>query len=494
MGYSQNEEPIEILNSDVFEFATWESKPIRKLVGNVILKQKNTFMYCDSAYHFTKENSIHAFSNVRMMMDDTTQLKGDKLFYNGNTQIAEVFHNVQLTDKKTTLYTDYLVFNRITKIGEYTQKGKLKDTENELTSVVGRYNTESKTAIFVKDVQIISKDILVKTDTLEYNTESKFVTLKAPTYVLDIKDGSKAYAERGFLDTERKNFYLYQNPWYADSNYYARADTIYFWNEQDSGKAICNVYIQNKDTTTILYGDFGTWNSKKQTFWLTHDPYVIYFYDSDTMTLFADTLFSVQDTANQRKELVACHRVKLITNAFQAICDSLHYNQMDSLITFTQSPIIWSDSSQMLGDTIFLWLKNNNPDSIAIRNHSFLIAQQDSIGFNQIKGVNIDGKFKDKEIYWMLVQKEANSIYFAKDGEEYLGMNQGKSENIEIWFEENKPSRIIFHQNAESIYYPMHEIWFEKNQLEGFQWFIDKKPHKYWYYNSKDLGNKFQEK
>ncbi len=487
--YAQKNEPIEIINSDVFEFATMDNQPIRKLIGNVVLKQKSTFMYCDSAYHFTHENSIQAFSNVKMIMDDTTQLKGEKLFYDGNTQIAEVFYNVQLTDNKTTLFTDYLLYNRKTQIGEYNQKGKLKDSENELVSVIGQYNTQTKNALFMKDIKLTNKDIFAWTDTLEYNTQSKMVTLKAPTHVLGLKDSSKAYSERGFLDTEKKNFYLYQNPWYQDSNYFAKADTLYFWDDQDSGKAICNVYIQNRDTSTILYGDFATWNSKNHQFWLTHDPYVIYFYSNDTMTLFADTLFSVQDTSKRKKELIAWKNVKLITNSFQAICDSLHYNQLDSIISFIQNPIIWSDSSQMMGDTVYLWLKNNNPDSIAIRKNSFLISQQDSVGFNQIKGLHIDGKFKDKEIHWMLVQKEANSIYFAKDGDEYLGMNQGKSENIEIWFEENKPSKIIFHKNAESTYFPMHEIWFEKNQLEGFQWLIDKKPQKYWYYSTESSEN-----
>lgn len=482
--FAQNEEPIEIINSDVFEFSTFDNQPIRKLIGNVILKQKNAKMFCDSAYHFTETNSIQAFSNVKMIMDDTTQLRGDFLKYDGKKQIAEVFHNVQLSDNKTTLYTNYLVYNRLTKIGEYTQNGKLKDTENELVSVIGKYNTASKNAVFIKNVVITNKDFKVWTDTLEYNTENKIVTLQAATHLLGLKDSSKAYSERGFLDTDKKNFYLYQNPWYQDSNYFAKADTLYFWNDQDSGKAICNVFIQNNDTTTILYGDFATWNSKKNYFWLTHDPYVIYFYGSDTLTLFADTLYSSQDTVQRKKEMLAFRNVKLIANAFQALCDSLHYNQWDSLITLSQNPIIWSDSSQMTGDTVYLWLKNQEPDSIAIRNNSFLISQQDSIGFNQIQGIHIDGKFRNKQIYWMLVQKNANSIYFAKDGDEYLGMNQGKSENIEIWFEENKPSRIIFHQNAEAVYSPMHEIWFEKNQLNGFQWFINKKPTKYWHYTT----------
>lgn len=490
----QNDEPIEIINSDIFEFVTIDNQPVRKLIGNVVLKQKSTYMYCDSAYHFSEQNSIQAFSHVKMIMDDTIQLKGNKLIYDGNSQIAEVFDNVELTDKKITLFTNYLLYNRKTEIGEYNNHGKLKDKDNELVSVIGKYNTRTKTAVFLKNIQLTNKDFSAWTDTLEYNTETKIVTLQAPTHVLSLKDSTKAYAERGFLDTDKKNFYLYQNPWYQDSNYFAKADTLYFWDAQDSGKAICNVYIQTRDSTTILYGDFATWNMQKHYFWLTHDPYVIYFYEDDTMTLFADTLFSVQDTINEKKELVAWKNVKVITNAFQAICDSLHYNQIDSLITFTHSPIIWSDSSQMVGDTIYLWLKNNNPDSVAIRKNSFLISQQDTIGFNQIKGVDIDGKFKDKEIYWMLVQKNANSIYFAKDGTEYLGMNQGKSENIEIWFEENKPSRIIFHQNAEAIYYPMHEIWFEKNQLEGFQWWIEKKPSKYWYYSTNELENPNQSK
>lgn len=478
--YAQENEPIEIINSDVFEFVEIEQKKVRKLIGNVVLKQKNTWMYCDSAYHFTEENSLQAYGHVRMTMDDTTQLTGNKLFYNGNTQLAEVFDNVTLTNQQTTLKTQYLKYDRNTKIAEYPNQGKLYNAKDTLIAKTGKYFVQLEVAHFYQDVHVWTPDYHIKTDTLIYNTENKQVFILSPTLLTGRKDTLNAYAEHGNILTEQKHIYLYQNCWFRDSAYFAKADTFYYWDDQDSGKALCNALLLNKDTSIVLYADLALWNSREKKFWATQDPYLIHFMKDDTLTLFADTLFTIQDTAKKQEKITAWKKVQVISRSFQARCDTLVYDLVDSLFIFTQEPKVWTDSSQIVGDTLFLWLKNQNPDSLFIPNQAFLISQQDSIGFNQLKGQALYAKFLDQKVHWMLIRNDAESIYFAKDGDKYLGMNQAKAYEIEVFFEENKPSIITFKQDSDATYYPMHEIWFEKNQLQGFRWMPEQKPKGYW--------------
>jgi lipopolysaccharide assembly outer membrane protein LptD (OstA) len=59
------------------------------LSGNVRFRHDSVLMYCDSAYFFEKENSLHAFGNVRLVQGDTLQGYGRELYYNGNTKIAQ---------------------------------------------------------------------------------------------------------------------------------------------------------------------------------------------------------------------------------------------------------------------------------------------------------------------------------------------------------------------------------------------------------------------
>ena len=82
------------------------------LRGNVCFRHDSVLMYCDSAYFFEKENSLHAFGHVHMIQGDTLEGFGDILFYNGNTKLARLRRHVRLIHQQTTLTTDSLNYDR----------------------------------------------------------------------------------------------------------------------------------------------------------------------------------------------------------------------------------------------------------------------------------------------------------------------------------------------------------------------------------------------
>ena len=81
-------------------------------------------------------------------------------------------------------------------------------------------------------------------------------------------------------------------------------------------------------------------------------------------------------------------------------CDSIHSNQATGLTQlYIYNPVIWSEGSQITGDTIQL-LSNTETeklDSLKVLSNAFII-QKDSIGFNQIKGRNLFGKFIENDL------------------------------------------------------------------------------------------------
>lgn len=60
------------------------------LVGNVQFRKGDMFMYCDSARFNEETSSLNAFNNVRMEQGDTLFVYGDELYYDGETELAEL--------------------------------------------------------------------------------------------------------------------------------------------------------------------------------------------------------------------------------------------------------------------------------------------------------------------------------------------------------------------------------------------------------------------
>ena len=67
-------------NSETLSFDEKRLPDAQILRGNVCFRHDSVLMYCDSAYFFEKENSLHAFGHVHMIQGDTLEGFGDRLF------------------------------------------------------------------------------------------------------------------------------------------------------------------------------------------------------------------------------------------------------------------------------------------------------------------------------------------------------------------------------------------------------------------------------
>jgi hypothetical protein len=179
----------------------------------------------------------------------------------------------------------------------------------------------------------------------------------------------------------------------------------------------------------------------------------------------------------------AYHNVRFFMNDMQGRADSMVYFYDDSLIYLYSDPVLWSEDNQLSGDTVAVWMKNSKADSMWVGNHGFLVSQEDTVGFNQIKGTELRAKFLDNQIHWLHVIGSSESIYFVKDDKDslqttYQGMNESKSQEMKIFFEENEVQKILFLKQPEGIFHPFFEVAIKENRLEGMRWRIQERPER----------------
>ena len=122
---AQKKSRVNIEHADSFKYNARFGKDIQRLIGNVVIRQDSTLFYCDSAYINEVKNSFEAFSNVHIKVNDSVDVYGSRLLYDGNSKIAELFDSVKLIDKNTVLTTDHLIYNRITKTAIYDNGGRI---------------------------------------------------------------------------------------------------------------------------------------------------------------------------------------------------------------------------------------------------------------------------------------------------------------------------------------------------------------------------------
>lgn len=196
--------------------------------------------------------------------------------------------------------------------------------------------------------------------------------------------------------------------------------------------------------------------------------------DTTTMELGVDSLGLEEDTT---RYLIAYNDVRIFKNDLQALCDSLSFNSADSIFTFFKNPVIWSDTSQLSGDTVRILLRNSAIDRAFLDQKAIIIKNTKEGFFNQIKGKFITAFFRDDDINRMLVEGNAESIYYAQDEQGgYIGVNKTVSSEMLIYFKNNEIDKIRFLRDPQGTADPMGEADHNSLRLDGFKWLYDLRP------------------
>lgn len=99
--------------------------------------------------------------------------------------------------------------------------------------------------------------------------------------------------------------------------------------------------------------------------------------------------------------------------------------------------------------------------------------QKDTLGtgFNQVKGADMYGKFKENKLYELDLIKNAEIIYFMyNENDEFIGINKGICSQIHIELEDNKIETATLMVAPKSEIYPKEELPENAQKLKDFLW------------------------
>ncbi len=470
---SQKVTRIEILNSDSMEKDEEQVNAI-KYIGNVIFRHEEAMMYCDSAYLFTEENLVKAFHNIHIEQGDTLDLYGDFLTYDGNKKLAQITGDVKLIDKELILTTNNLDYNLQTNTGYYFNGGKIKNGDNDLESGTGFYYARQKLFHFRDSVIIRNPEYNIYSDTLKYNTVTEIAYFFGPTQIIS-KD-NYIYCENGWYDTKKNISQFNENAYLTTQGQYLRGDSLYYERETGLGKAFDNVELFDSTRNIILKGRYAIYHEQPEYALLTDSAQFMQISENDTLYVHADTLESVLDTSGLYKLMKAYYKVKIFRADIQGKCDSLAYLESDSVFRLFGEPVLWSEENQLTADQIDLHLANKQLHYIDLLSSSFIISQEDTVRYNQIKGKNMKGYFVNNKLVRIDVRGNGQTIYYAKDGADLIGINRAESSDIIIYLKENKIDRINLVLSPKATLYPPDgKEEFEKI-LKGFKWLEKYRP------------------
>ncbi|MGB0166751.1 MAG: OstA-like protein [Luteibaculum sp.] len=475
---------IEIVFAERAKAGTGADTGAQRLIGSVQLKHNDVLMYCDSAYFYGRSNSIKAFSNVRLIQGDTLHLFGDRINYSGETKIAEVIGNVRLEDPETYLECNHLFYYRLDNVGSYYTGGKMysKDSPDTLTSEQAVYYSDSKLAIFKKDVVLKNPEYIMETDTMHYSTEIKQSYFFGPTVITS--DTNRIFCNAGWYNTESNQSSFYNRAKITGKEQELEGDSLYYDRNTGMGKAFGNVVLTDTINDIRVEGARAFSYNEGDSAIIPEKPLLYYFIGEDTLLLSSDTVYTIKET-DSTKTVYAFHDVLFHKSDIQGICDTLIFKENMDRLDMIHSPILWSDSSQVTGDTISIFLKNEVIDRLFIPNNAFIGQQVDSAIYNQIKGKRLTGYFVDQSMDRVEIRGNGESVYFATEDDLdslgapikiLVGVNKAICSDMDVKLSGNSIDNIVFITSPASTLHPPYKALDPQFTLRDFEWKEELRP------------------
>ncbi|MBD1365660.1 hypothetical protein IDJ77_17730 [Mucilaginibacter sp. ZT4R22] len=186
----------------------------------------------------------------------------------------------------------------------------------------------------------------------------------------------------------------------------------------------------------------------------------------------------VSDTARIRI-IRAYHHAKLFKSDLQAKADSMFYSYGDSTLRCFVNPLIWTQGSQLSGDTITMQMRNKKMDNLMLFPSAFVvnIEKDDSLTFNQMAGKRMRGFFKNDKLDKMFISGNAESIYFSRDStKKVTEMARSLSTRMRVEFKDNSATNVVSITKPEHRYGPLAKFTDEEKILKGFIWKPKERP------------------
>lgn len=472
-GNKSAEDKIHLIHADNLEYDQFTNPDAQRLSGDVEFLHKDLRMFCDSAVLFLSTNSFEAFGSIKIEQGDTVSLLGEYLYYDGNTQIAEVRYNVEMRHRESLLLTDSLNFDRLESKGYFFEGGTLIDGENVLTSDWGEYYTSTRKSSFNYNVILESPQYRLISDTLNYDLQTKWADVSGPSEIRSGKSIIKT--QKGYYNTETQKAELFERSQYYNGGKSVVGDSVYYDKLNGIATAYNNIIYEDTISKHILLGDYCYYNEILGDAIVTKNA-LAKEYSSSTDTLFvhADTLklhtYNI-DTDSLYRTIHGYYHVRAYRDDIQAVCDSLSFNSQDKRMTMYKDPIVWSEARQILGEEINVFLNDSTIDSIYVERQALLVEQVDSLHYNQVSGQEMHSYFKNGEMRENQVVGNVQIIFYPLENDSTVLYHNYTETSKMSMFMQNRKLYKIWAPASQGYFYPIGTAPRERTILENFAWF-----------------------
>lgn len=198
---------------------------------------------------------------------------------------------------------------------------------------------------------------------------------------------------------------------------------------------------------------------------------------TDSLTVAADSLSAPKDST-KLNFITAIKNVKMFRKDIQLACDSLVYNDLDSLVRMYEKPFVWNEGNrQYSADSIYAVIKDRAMQKASLMSNAFIIVKEDSLCFDQIRATEMLAYFDTTGALTRFdALGEANAVFYLQEDSVYATVNKSAAKMLSARFLNGELDKVYYFDAAKNDGYPVAQMTRDERVLKGFDWQMDACP------------------
>jgi lipopolysaccharide export system protein LptA len=341
-----------------------------------------------------------------------------------------------------------------------------------------RYMVQNKMELY-GNVKVVQGDATLYSDEGLYDANTR--VMETHTGVRLERNGRTLTALHGIYFIDDKRSYFRTNVNLQDSTSLLTCNELFYYELQNRSVARDSVHFISYINHYHIYGDSLEHLEKEYRTIVYKHPRLVRIDTTsngtvDTTVIMSHTMEYIQEPF---EVIIARENVQMAQDGIAARCAYAEYVRPADSVLLVGDPVLWSGNNQVTGDSIFVFLEENQLRRIEVHGHSMGVSISDSLypsRFNQLSGKYLTMYFHSNTLEHINVNNKAISLYYLYENHIPNGANKTSGDKIFIEFENGAVSTIHVIGSVEGQYFPekMLEGREANYNLDGFRWYPER--------------------
>ena len=199
---------------------------------------------------------------------------------------------------------------------------------------------------------------------------------------------------------------------------------------------------------------------------------------SDVTVAASDSLVTAPKDSTKIGFIWGRGRVRLFREDMQMSCDTLKFNELDSLVRLHVDPIVWNEGNrQYAADSIYVSFGENSLDRAYLMSNAFVIVEEAPECYDQIRSAEMLAFFDGKGgLRRFDAMGGVDAVFYLKEDSTFATVNKSQAKLLSAEFKNGDIDLVSYFESPKNDAFPLAQLNAGDRVLKGFNWQPELRP------------------